>query len=56
MPSWGGKNRPLPDTGKRNMPGWQQDFAAPYKDGRPRRKTAQEGKAAKDTEESGKTR
>ena len=52
MPSWGGKNRPLPDTGKRvNMPGQQQDFAAPYKDGRPRRKAAQEGKAAKDTED-----
>jgi len=30
MPSWGGKNRPLPDTGKRNMPGQEQDFAAPY--------------------------
>ena len=52
----GRKERPLPDTGKRNMPGQQQDFAAPYKDGRPRRKAAQEGKAAKDTEESGKTR
>lgn len=33
------------------MPGQQQDFAAPYKDGRPRRKAAQEGKAAKDTED-----
>ena len=33
------------------MPGQQQDFAAPYKDGRPRRKPAQEGKAAKDTED-----
>ena len=32
------------------MQGRQQDFAAPYKDGRPRRKAAQEGKAAKDTE------
>ena len=51
MPSWGGKNRPLPDTGKRNMLGRQQDFAAPHKDGRPRRKAAQEGKAAKDTED-----
>ena len=52
MPSWGGKNRPLPDTGKRvNTPGQQQDFAAPYKDGRPRRTAAQEGKAAKDTED-----
>jgi hypothetical protein len=30
MPSWGGKNRQLPDTGKRNMPGQEQDFAAPY--------------------------
>ena len=52
MPRWGGKNRLLPDTGKRvNMPGQQQDFAAPYKDGRERRKTAQEGKTAKDTED-----
>ena len=51
MPSWGGKNRPLPDTGTRNMLGRQQDFAAPHKDGRPRRKAAQEGKAAKDTED-----
>ena len=33
------------------MQGWQQDFAAPCKDGRPRRKAAQEGKAAKDTED-----
>ena len=33
------------------MPGQQQDFAAPYKDGRSRRKAAQEGKAAKDTED-----
>ena len=33
------------------MQGRQQDFAAPYKDGRPRRKAAQEGKAAKDTED-----
>ena len=52
MPSRGGKNCPLPDTGERvNTPGQQQDFAAPYKDGRPRRKAAQEGKAAKDTED-----
>jgi len=51
-PTWGGKNRPLPDTGKRvNTPGQQQDFAAPYKDGRPQHKAAQEGKAAKDTED-----
>jgi len=33
------------------MLGRQQDFAAPHKDGRPRRKAAQEGKAAKDTED-----
>ena len=33
------------------MPGQQQDFAAPYQDGRSRRKAAQEGKAAKDTED-----
>ena len=33
------------------MQGRQQDFAAPYKDGRPRRKADQEGKAAKDTED-----
>ena len=53
MPSWGGKNRPLPDTGKCvNMPGQQQDFAAPYKDGWPLRKAAQEGKADKDTEDA----
>jgi len=52
MPSWGGKN-PLPDTGKRvNTPGQQQDFAAPYKDGWPLRKAAQEGKADKDTEDA----
>ena len=34
-----------------NKQGQQQDFAAPYKDGRPRRTAAQEGKAAKDTED-----
>ena len=52
MPRWGRKNRPLPDTGKRvNMPGQQQDFAAPYKDGRPLHKASQEGKATKDTED-----
>jgi hypothetical protein len=51
MPSRGGKNCPLPDTGERvNTPG-QQDSAAPYKDGRQRHKAAQEGKAAKDTED-----
>ena len=33
------------------MQGRQQDFAAPYKDGRPRRKAEKEGKAAKDTED-----
>ena len=33
------------------MLGRQQNFAAPHKDGRPRRKAAQEGKAAKDTED-----
>ena len=33
------------------MLGRQQDFAAPHNDGRPRRKAAQEGKAAKDTED-----
>jgi len=33
------------------MPGQQQDFAAPYKDGWPWRKAAQEGRAAKDTED-----
>ena len=33
------------------MQGRQQDFAVPYKDGRPRRKASQEGKAAKDTED-----
>jgi hypothetical protein len=52
MSSWGGKNRPLPDTGKRvNTPGQQQDFAAPYKDGWQRHKAAQEGKATKDTKD-----
>jgi hypothetical protein len=33
------------------MPGQQQDFAAPYKDGRPLHKASQEGKATKDTED-----